>query len=97
MAPLMQLGDTETAMEVFLATDGDTVPACPSLTAVALPPNFDTRTTWIVRFGEGPPYALVAGPPKGDGTRPLYHSSDPVLVEQMTFRLCSELGVGLRS
>jgi hypothetical protein len=96
MGPLMGLGDAETSMEVFLATDGDTVPACPSLTAVALPPSFDLSTTWIVRFGEGPPYALVAGAPAADKTRPIFHSSDPVLVEQMTFRLCADLGVGVR-
>jgi len=97
MAPLMAMGDAETATEVFLATDGDTVPACSALTAVALPADFSSETTWIVRFGEGPPYAMLAGPPDPDGTRKIYHSTDPVLVEHMTFRLCAEVGVGVRS
>jgi hypothetical protein len=97
MAPLMAMGDSETATEVFLATDGDTVPACSALTAVVLPPDFSTQTTWMVRFGEAPPYALLAGPPDSEGMRPVYHSTDPVLVEHMTFRLCAEVGVGVRS
>jgi len=97
MAPLMAMGDAETSTEVFLATDGDTVPACSALTAVALPSDFSPDTTWIVRFGEGPPYAMLAGPAEPDGTRRIYHSTDPVLVEHMTFRLCAEVGVGVRS
>ena len=97
MAPLMAMGDAETATEVFLATDGDTVPACSALTAVALPPDFSHETAWMVRFGEGPPYALLAGPPEPDGSRRIYHTTDPVLVEHVTFRLCAEVGVGVRS
>jgi two-component system, cell cycle response regulator len=97
MGPLMAMGDAETATEVFLATDGDTVPACSALTAVALPPQFSMDTTWMVRFGEGPPYALIAGATQDDGLRPIYHTTDPVLVEHMTFRLCAEVGVGVRS
>ena len=52
--------------------------------------------TWIVRFGEAPGYALVAGRPREDGSRPVYHSADPVLVEHLTFRLRAEAGFGLR-
>ena len=97
MGPLMAMGDAETATEVFLATDGDTVPACSALTAVALPPQFSLDTTWMVRFGEGPPYALIAGATQDDGLRRIYHTTDPVLVEHMTFRLCAEVGVGVRN
>jgi len=97
MGPLMMLGESEIATEIFLATEGDTVPTCSTLTAVALPVGFSAETTWIVRFGEGPPYALVAGPERADGRRPVYHSRDPLLVERMTFQLCSEVGVGVRS
>ena len=49
------------------------------------------------RFGEGPPYALVAGKPRSDGARPVFHSADPVLVEHMTFRLRAETGFGVRA
>jgi DNA-binding response OmpR family regulator/GGDEF domain-containing protein len=97
LAPLTALGDIETATEVFLATDGDTIPSGPAITALSLPPNFSADTSWIVRFGEGPPYALVAGKPRADGARPVFHSNDPVLVEHMTFRLRSETGFGMRA
>ena len=97
LAPLTALGDIETATEVFLATDGDTVPSGPAITALSLPPHVSADTSWIVRFGEGPPYALVAGKPRGDGARPVFHSADPVLVEHMTFRLRAETGFGVRA
>jgi DNA-binding response OmpR family regulator/GGDEF domain-containing protein len=97
IGPLMAMGDAETATEVFLASDGDTVPACSALTAVALPPGFATDTTWLVRFGEAPAYALLAGPPGPDGTRTVFHSTDPVLVEHLTFGLCAEVGIGVRA
>ena len=93
LAPLTALGEIETATEVFLATDGDTVPSGPAVTALSLPPNVSADTSWIVRFGEGPPYALVAGKPRSDGARPVFHSADPVLVEHMTFRLRAETGL----
>ncbi len=96
LAPLAALGDTETATEVFVATDGDTLPSGPAVTALSLPPNVSADTSWIVRFGEGPPYALVAGKPRADGARPVYHSNDPVLIEHMTFRLRAETGFGVR-
>ncbi len=97
LGPLTALGDIETATEVFLATDGDTVPSGPAVTALSLPPNVSAETSWIVRFGEGPPYALVAGKPRADGARPVFHSADPVLVEHMTFRLRAETGFGVRA
>ena len=97
LAPLTALGEIETATEVFLATDGDTVPSGPAVTALSLPPNVSADTSWIVRFGEGPAYALVAGKPRSDGARPVFHSADPVLVEHMTFRLRAETGFGVRA
>ncbi len=95
MVPLTALGDIETATDVFLATDGDTHPQGPVMTALALPQNVSPDTTWIVRFGEAPPYALVAGPMGGDGARDVFHTSDPDLVEHMAFRLRAEVGFGL--
>lgn len=97
LSPLASLGDVDASTEVFLSTDGDTVPSGPAVTAVMLPPEVPTDMTWIVRFGEAPPYALVAGPPDADGTRAVYHSADPVLVEHMTFRLRAEVGFGVRA
>ncbi len=96
LAPLAALGDMESATEVFVATDGDTIPSGQAVTALSLPPNVSADTSWIVRFGEGPPYALVAGKPRADGARPIFHSNDPVLIEHMTFRLRAETGFGVR-
>ncbi len=96
LGPLVALGDMETATDVFLANDGDTIPSGPNLTALPLPADVPLDTTWIVRFGEAPPYVLVAGPSEESGRRRIYHSSDPVLVEHMTFRLRSEIGFGVR-
>ena len=97
LAPLRALGDTETATEVFLASDGDTLPCGPLVTAVMLPASVPREYTWIVRFGEGPPYALVAGKRKRNGKRPVFHSDDSVLVEYLTFRLRSDVGFGVRT
>ena len=63
-----------TATEVFLATDGDTLPCGPAVTAVMLPTSVPPEITWMVRFGEGPLYALVAGARAPDGTRPVFHT-----------------------
>lgn len=95
LGPLAALGDAEIATEVFVATDGDTVPSGTSVTAVVLPPDVSPQDTWLVRFGEAPAYALVAGPPAADGTRPVFHSDDPGLVEHLTFRLRAEVGFGV--
>ncbi|MBW2280138.1 MAG: response regulator [Deltaproteobacteria bacterium] len=97
MAPLRALGDVETATEVFLATDGDTLPCGPAVTAVMLPTTVPPEITWMVRFGEGPLYALVAGARSADGTRPVFHTSDSVLVEHLTFRLRADVGFGVRT
>ena len=95
LGPLAALGDAEIATEVFVATDGDTVPCGTSVTAVVLPPDVSPQDTWLVRFGEAPAYALLAGPPAADGTRPVFHSDDPGLVEHLTFRLRAEVGFGV--
>ena len=97
LEPLKALGDIETATEVLLVCNGDTMPSRPRVTPLALPPEVSPDTTWIVRFGEAPPYALVAGPPDAEGRRPVYHSSDPVLVEHVMFRLREEVGFGMGS
>jgi DNA-binding response OmpR family regulator/GGDEF domain-containing protein len=97
LGSLKTLSDTGAATEVFLATDGDTVPSGQGVTALALPPEVSPENTWIVRFGEAPAYALVAGPPGPDGSRPVYHSGDDVLVEHLTFRLRTEVGFGVRT
>ena len=62
-----------------------------------LPASVPPEYTWIVRFGEGPPYALVAGKRKRNGKRPVFHSDDSVLVEHLTFRLRSDVGFGVRT
>jgi CheY-like chemotaxis protein len=96
LEPLGGLADAETATEVFVATDGETLPVGPSVTALGLPPDVSPETTWIVRFGEGTAYALVAGRPRSDGARPVFHTSDAGLVEHLAFRLRAEVGFGVR-
>ncbi len=97
LRPLIALGEADVATDVFLATDGDTLPAGSVVSALGLPPQVSSDTSWIVRFGEAPPYALVAWPCKADGTRPVFQTSDPVLVEHLTFRLRAEVGFGIRA
>ncbi len=96
MDPLTALGDTETATDVFVATDGETMPSGTAVTALGLPPDVAPETTWMVRFGEAPAYALIAGTARRNGDRPVFHSSDPVLIEHVTFRLRAEIGFGVR-
>lgn len=97
LRPLTALGEAEVATDVFLATEEDTIPAGSIVTALGLPPQVSADTSWIVRFGEAAPYALIAWPRRSDGSRPVFHSSDRVLVEHMTFRLRSEVGFGMRA
>jgi len=97
LEPLGALADSQIATEVFVATDGETLPVGPTVTALGLPPDVSTETTWIVRFGEAPPYALIAGPPRRDGARPVFHTLDSGLVEHLAFRLRAEIGFGVRS
>jgi DNA-binding response OmpR family regulator len=96
LAPLAALGDLETATDVFVALDGDTLPAGPSLHAVPVPPELPEGASWILRFGEAPPYVLLAGAPDARGARAVFHAADPALVEHLVFRLRSEVGFGVR-
>lgn len=95
LAPLAALGAVEAATEVFVAVDGDTLPSGPNLHALSPPTGVDPSVSWIVRFGEAPGYALIAGPPEADGQRRLFHASDPALVEHLAFRLRAEVGLGM--
>ena len=97
LRPLIALGEADVSTEVFLATDEQTLPAGSVVSALALPPQVSADTSWIVRFGEAPPYALMAWPSTADGTRPVFQTSDPVLVEHLTFRLRAEVGFGMRA
>jgi DNA-binding response OmpR family regulator len=96
LAPLAALGELETATDVFVALDGDTLPAGPNLHALPVPPELPEGASWILRFGEAPPYVLLAGPPDARGSRAVFHAGDPALVEHLVFRLRSEVGFGVR-
>jgi DNA-binding NarL/FixJ family response regulator len=96
LEPLGALADSEIATEVFVATDGETLPVGPAVTALGLPPDVPSDTSWIVRFGEAPAYALIAGPARADGARPVFHTLDSGLVEHLAFRLRAEIGFGVR-
>ena len=97
LQPLIALGEADVATDVFVATEEDTLPAGSVVSALGLPPQVSADTSWIVRFGEAPPYALLAWPAQADGTRPVFQTSDPVLVEHLTFRLRAEVGFGMRA
>jgi hypothetical protein len=95
-AQLAELASGDSATQVFLATDGDTAPSGSSVHAVPLPADVAADTTWIVRFGEGPQYALVAAPPES-GRRVVFHTTERALVEHLAFRLRAEVGFGMRA
>ncbi len=48
---------------------------------------------FVVRFGEGAPYALVRDAGADGDETAIYHTSDRALVEQLAFQLGSDLGI----
>jgi diguanylate cyclase (GGDEF)-like protein len=59
----------------------------------APPARVGTDASFLVYFGEGPPYALLREHSAEAKEGALYHTSDPVLVEHLAFQLGHELGV----
>jgi diguanylate cyclase (GGDEF)-like protein len=59
----------------------------------APPARVGSEASFLVYFGEGPPYALLRENGPAEKELALYHSSDPVLVEHLAFQLGHELGV----
>ena len=59
----------------------------------APPARTGTDASFLVYFGEGPPYALLRESSPAPHDVALYHTSDPVLVEHLAFQLGHELGV----
>jgi diguanylate cyclase (GGDEF)-like protein len=59
----------------------------------APPARVGTDASFLVYFGEGPPYVLLRESGPAEKELALYHSSDPVLVEHLAFQLGHELGV----
>ena len=59
------------------------------------PGRLGTDASFLVYFGEGPPYALFreCGADKEPKEAAFFHTSDPVLVEHLAFQLGHELGV----
>lgn len=59
------------------------------------PGRLGTDASFLVYFGEGPPYALFreGGAEKEPKEAAFFHTSDPVLVEHLAFQLGHELGV----
>ncbi len=93
LGELAALGHLDTGTEVFVAAANETLPQVPCLHALALPDDLPADTAWIIRFGEAPPYALIAGPPERDGRRNVFHTADRTLVEDLAFRLRDAAGV----
>ncbi len=96
MAPLRdglaELRDTGIQTEIVLIAErrGDLQPAVP-VTWVS-PMRTGTDCPFVIYYGEGPPYALLreAG---SDSNVALYHTSDPIVVEQLAFQLSRDLGI----
>ena len=57
------------------------------------PTRAGTQCPFLVHYGEGPPYALVREDTISDGETALYHTSEPVIVEQLAFQLGRDLGI----
>lgn len=91
---LAALGRRSLATSIFLATEGDTVPVGPGVTPLLPPRGVAPGTTWLLRFGDAPPYVLIAGPPGREG-RAVFHSNDRSLVEHVVLRLRAEVGFGV--
>ncbi len=91
---LLGIGPEAIGTQVFVASDGDTVPAVAAVTAIPLPGAISPEMTWIVCCGEVAPYLLVAGPPGDRDSRPVFHSDDRSLVEYVTQQLRVEAGLG---
>ena len=52
-----------------------------------------TAAPFLIYYGEGPPYAMVRNELVEEQSTSFYHTSDPVLVEQLAFRLGRDLGI----
>jgi diguanylate cyclase (GGDEF)-like protein len=83
-------GDIETQIVLIAERHGDFQPGVP-VTWVS-PVRTGTDSPFVVYYGEGPPYALV----REAGSEPnvaLFHTSDPIVVEQLAFQLSRDLGI----
>jgi hypothetical protein len=90
---LEALRGVSTRTEVVLVADrkadqiaGFPVTWVPSLRA-------GTSVPFLIHYGEGPPYALVRDDVVEEHSTSFYHTSDPVLVEQLAFQLSRDLGI----
>ena len=54
-----------------------------------------TTAPFLLYYGEGPPYAMVRDELVEEQSTSFYHTSDPVLIEHLAFRLGSDLGVSI--
>jgi len=52
-----------------------------------------TAAPFLVYYREGPPYAMVRDERMDQQSTSFYHTSDPVLVEHLAFRLAGDLGI----
>jgi hypothetical protein len=79
--------------EIVVLADrkGDPVPGVP-VTWVS-PVRAGTQAPFLLYYGEGPSYALVREEAVEDGATSYFHTSDPVLVEQLAFQLGRDLGI----
>jgi diguanylate cyclase (GGDEF)-like protein len=97
LAPLRdgldELRGLEVEAQVVLVADRrpDLAPGVP-VTWVS-PARAGTDAPFAIYFGEGTPYAILRKPRGNDGELSIYHTSDPVVVEQLAFQLGRDLGI----
>ena len=89
---LAELPDGEIRTEIVLLADrrGDVRSSVP-VTWVS-PLRAGTDCPFVIYCGEGPPYALLREP-GADRIPAVYHTSDPIVVEQLAFQLGREVGI----
>lgn len=90
---LQRLCGLQPATEIVLLGEGE--PEALNATPVHNVPRVrsGTRVPFLLRFGEGPAYALLREREDGDGSATFFHTSDRALVEHLVFQLQGELGV----
>jgi diguanylate cyclase (GGDEF)-like protein len=92
--PLVALVGASPRTEVVLVAEDGEAPAASAVTCVPAARS-PTDRPFLLYYGEGPAYALVAEAKPGDEGLALFHTSDRALVEHMAFELQRSLAIPL--
>jgi len=92
---LEKLCSSDPKTEVVLVADHwEGAELGPAVTRVA-PSRVGTSRPFLLYYGDGPAYALLASQRQGEKGLGLFHTSDRVLVEHLVFQLQRDLGIPL--